>query len=201
MVKDSYYFDSALNGPFLEGETQTIDLKDDVDAKDFAFYVEVAYRSYFNEDFKLRDEHLGSRSKKKLRTVLRLWVLTDRFENRRLQAVATEGMEWVLENYNVRSWEYHYKLASTSHDWLVRRITSLQDRFNECLMRDIPFKDKLAEAAAAMPPQLFSELHDTLDPEFRSAVTKKFMKRFENPNLRRPPVEDGIPPAKRKKTN
>lgn len=196
LVKDSLYFDRALNGPFREGQTQTIDLEDDVDAKDFAFYVEVAYRSYFNEDFKLREERSG-----RLRTVLLLWVLTDHFLNGRLRAITTEGLEWLLRVFDVRNWEYHYKSAYTPHRMLLKWITVLQAAFKDCLMRDIPFKDKFAEAAAAMPPQLFSEMHDTLDPEFRSAVTKKFIKRFEDPRLRRPLVEDESLPAKGKETN
>ncbi|ROV91774.1 hypothetical protein VSDG_06440 [Cytospora chrysosperma] len=201
LVKDSLYFDRALNGPFREGQTQTIDLEDDVDANDFVFYVEVAYRSYFNEDFKLRKEHLGACFQERLRTVLNLWVLTDRFLNGRLRAIATEGLEWLLRVFDVRNWEFHYKSASTPHQDLLYWITLLQSGFKECLEFDTPLKDKFAEAAAAMPPQLFSELHDTLDPEFRSAVTKKFIKRFEDPKLRRPLVEDESLPAKRKKTN
>lgn len=200
MVKDSPYFDRALNGPFLEGQTQTIDLQDDVDAEAFALYVDLAFRSYFDENFKLRDKHLGSRAKKP-HTLPRLWKLADRFLNGRLQAVATEGMAWLLRDYKVQILEFYYQDASSSHHQLFYWFKWLQRRFRICLMHDIPFKDMLAEAAAAMPPQIFSELHDTLDPEFRFAVTKKFIKRFENPNLKRPLREGESTPAKRKKQN
>ncbi|ROW11316.1 hypothetical protein VMCG_01563 [Cytospora schulzeri] len=194
LVKDSPYFDRALNGSFREGQTQTIDLEDDVDDEHFSIYVELVYRSYFDEEFQLNKYDrlckgsLSSDYTKRLRAVLHLWVLADRFLNDRLQAVAIEGMALVLSKFNVQDWKFRYQYFSPH--LVVAQITSLQEVFEECPMHGSLIKDKLAEAAAAMPPQLFSELHDTLDPEFRSAVTKKFIKRFELLDLRRVPVQD-----------
>lgn len=190
LVKDSPYFDRALNGPFLEGQTQTIDLEDDVDPKDFSVYVDSAYRLYFNKDFKLSNRvHVSTCD------ISGLWVLADRFLNVCLQALATEGMGWKLKDYTVQFWESRYRTSSDPSFGVI----SLQKIFNSCSVHAVPVRDMLAEAAAAMPPQLFSELHNTLDTKFRSAVTKGFMKRFKNPNLKRPLADGESRPAKRQK--
>lgn len=198
LIKDSPYFDLALNGPVRKGQTQTIDLDDEVSAEDLAIYIEAAYCSYFNENFKLREEHLRS-GVTTAHVPIRLWVLADRFSNGRLQTVAKEGMVWQLRNYNVEALESRYLDHSTPHNKFMDDIKWLQGMFKNCLAHGIPFEDAVAEAGAAMPFQFLHEVHDTLEPEFRSAVTKMFFKHCENRKLKRPRVGGESTPAKRKR--
>lgn len=211
LVKDSDYFEKALNGPFVEAQTRTINLGDDISSAQFGVYVDVLYRSYVDKGYKFRpgvlDLHkaafytepkqkVGPRSQ-----ILWLWRLSDRFLNKRLLEIAEVSFKWFIRNFTVLKWEAMYTGRGHTDHQLLSRITSLQDAYQHCVEHDLPQMDEIVRCTANMPLQLFTKHYDDLDDDFRTVVMKQLMKRFENPNLKRPfeGDDEGTTPAKREK--
>ncbi|KAK7745455.1 hypothetical protein SLS53_002953 [Cytospora paraplurivora] len=227
LVKDSKYFEEALNSRSLEAQTQTIDLED-VKKDDFALYVDVLNRSdsvkeddfgsYVNAlnrsdsvkkiDLSLYIDVINRSSSFKnlanslsllckpvdepchrLRDAVHLWILSEKFQNSRLRAIAANGLDEVISWSTERGWKWLHEQprskipSSTLNGW----VFGFQEAFNDCQTCTLPFTEKIVQAAANMPPELFYELHDMLEPAFRSAVTKKFIRRFMEPKLEQPP--------------
>lgn len=200
LVKDSEYFEKALSGPFLEGQTQTINLDDDISAPAFGFYVDILFRSYFTPRFIL---HFHDRRFYGLLRIARLWNLANRFLNQQLLNIAQESLDssGVL-HFTVTEWESFYRTSVDSDSALRARVHNLQTTFNYCVKHRLAIKEDIVGFSGNMPVQLFSKHHDELDVDFRSEVLKKLLKRLENPKLKRPgeePGGEGSPAAKRRR--
>lgn len=212
LVKDSRYFEVALNGPFAEAQTQTIDLGDDIRPIQFGIYVDVLYRSYVVSRYEFRPPLLdlntaafhteSTQAFGSLSQVLWLWRLSDRFLNDRLVKIAEDAFNWCASWYTVSKWEEKYANRKFTDKRLFDQITTLERAYHHCVQYNLPQKDEIVQCAANMPLQLFTKHHHELGDDFRTAVTMRVMKRFENPELKRPSEGDdgGAPPAKRVKT-
>ncbi|ROW16189.1 hypothetical protein VPNG_01766 [Cytospora leucostoma] len=194
LVTNSEYFEKALNGPFLEAQTQTIDLEDDVKKDDFGLYVDTLYRWYFAKNFHPGDAPLNQRFGT-LHVALHFWMLSDRFLNIHMRDTTAEWLKGFILSFTVPNWKSWYDTtppfvpSATLNLWVLR----FQLGFNDCQTYTLPFTEMIVQAAANMPPELFSSVHDMLEPEFRSAVTKKFIRRFVDPKLERPPERAQMP--------
>lgn len=199
LVKDSEYFERALNGPFVEGQTQTVVLGDDVCPVQFGIYVDVLYRSYVIERYKFKTVQSNVYKHPLGGQILWLWRLSDRFLNKYLLKIAEESFSDYMKKYTVTAWETIYQNRVITEDRLRLVVKTLEFLYQQCIDYNLPQKDDLAGAAANMPLQLLAKYHDDLDVHFRTAVMKKLTKRFENPNLKRPIdlMEEDSPPNKR----
>lgn len=102
LVKDSFYFHKALNGGFVEAETQEIDF-DDILPADFGWYIDLVYRSFFVPNFILRKEQVGGSLS--TRQLLALWQLSDRFLNTKLVALVKESLQHRRESLLPLLWQ------------------------------------------------------------------------------------------------
>lgn len=173
---------------------------DDVTAKEFGLYVDTLYRSSFHKDFRLH-----STNELKLRPCeeyLALWKLSDRFQSQRIRNLAQDALDDLTSKLTVARWEEWYKCPGVPDHILEQVVSILQKAFKFCQEFNIPWQDSFVEAASTMPAQLFTELYDKLDMDFRTSVMKKMFKRYEKPNLKRPATADtqgDQPSAKKKK--
>ncbi|KAJ4397099.1 hypothetical protein N0V93_001323 [Gnomoniopsis smithogilvyi] len=212
LVKDSKYFERALEGPFVDGETQTIEVGDDVTAKDFGYYIDALYRSFFARGaFQFRPRQQAGLSRMEL--CLRLWRLSDKFLNRPMQAIAREALNHCLRTRCYPdSWSRFYNTSSISDEGPKDLALQIQSFFHLCQEFGAPFQDLAVQSASNMPIQLLVELHDELDIDFRGPVVKKFLERlasasfpsarFPSASLKRPIEEDELsesPVAKRRR--
>jgi hypothetical protein len=168
LVKDSAYFERALNGHFAESKAQSITL-DDILPEDFGFYVDIMYRHYFVKSFKLRkDETGGSLSTKQ---ILTFWKLSDRFLNAELRRVAKESLDYRLSLYSEPHWMRLSERRAQSD--LEARVARLQDAYHQCLDDSIPFADDIVQAAANVPGPVYAACVDIMDVEFMSRVSSR----------------------------
>lgn len=114
IVKDSKYFEGALRSSFVEGETQEIAF-DDISSHDFGLYVDVLYRAYLNDRFRLRDDHMGGAHTSLFQSLV-LFQLADRFMNDALVRVAREGLEFRFQYYSVPNWMRAYTAEVKARD-------------------------------------------------------------------------------------
>lgn len=191
LVKDSDYFEKALNGPSLEGQTQTIDLGYDVSSAHFGVYVDVLYRSYVVKNYVYRAQDSDTRDVVTCRQALWLWRLADRFLNKRFAMIAEEAFSWSMDMYSVSQWEVNYELPEKTDDCLGGLVSSLEKLYEYCVRYSMPQQDQVVAAAANMPMQLLAKYHDGFQTGFRTKVMLKLMKRLENPNLKRPSEQVG----------
>lgn len=182
----------------IEGQTQTIEMGDDVTAQEFGIYVDNLYRSFFVQGFRLRQSLLGLSP---LAQCLQLWRLSDRFLSRHMQVIAQESLDYYSAKYSIVVWEDLYQSSKISDNELEMMVFTLQNCFHLCQRLGVPHQEMVVNMALKMPTQLFTKLHDKIDIEFRSVVVKKILKRFEKPSLKRLAPEDAlndIPPAKKR---
>lgn len=200
LTEDSRYFDRALNGSFLEGETQTINMGDDITVKEFGLYVDTLYRSSFAESFRLyRTTKLNLAA---CEEYLLLWKVSDRVLNQRIRDLVQEALVYVTSEFSVANWEQWYEEPGNSDQFLGQIVFTVQKAFRLCQEFNIPWQDSFVECASNMPVQLFTEQYDKLDMDFRTSVMKKMFKRYENPDLKRPApagAQGDQPCAKKKK--
>lgn len=197
LVKDSGYFDKALNGPFVEGQTQTINLGDGITSAEFGVYIDVLHRSYLNRDFQFRPECPTAHGASECLQSLRAWRIADRFLNKYLLDIFQESFTHYMDTYSVSSWEFRYKSFTFADGWHKDALEKLQALFQYCALHNLPQKDEVARCAAAAPMQLILKHHDDLDIAFRTEVMKKVAKRFENPLLKQSFMEvQGDPPSR-----
>lgn len=200
LVQDSKYFERALNGSFVEGDTQTIEMGDDVTSKEFGMYIDTLHRFFFSKNFQFRPQ--AEFNWDTFKECLTLWKLSDRFLNQRMQSLAQEALKHNAGRYSMRNWEIWYKNPENSDEGLEHLVVNLQDAFKLCQELNIPEQEHFVDGASNMPVQLFTELHDKLDIEFRTPVMKKILKRAQKPGLKRPApadTQDDKPPAKKKR--
>ncbi len=133
LVKDSPYFERALNGPFAESKRQEIVLNE-VSPGDFGFYVDILYRSFFVPKFILRKEQTGGRLSTK--QILSFWQLSDRFLNGPLVDMAKESLDHRLSLYSPPHWIKLYQRCDKAD--IEERMSRLQDAFNQCLNGGMP---------------------------------------------------------------
>lgn len=193
LVKDSAYFDKALNGPFLEGETQIIDLgtNADITAEQLGIYVEVLYHSYFDPGYKYRAHTPKQRHVVTCRQALWLWRLADRFLNKRITRIAEEAFSWGMDAYSVSQWEIMYQDPDTTDADLKDLVCHLEDLYQHCGAFHLPQQDRFVVAAASMPMQLLAKYHDGFGAKFGKKVTLRLMRRLRNSSLKRPREQDG----------
>lgn len=194
LIKDSDYFRKTLCGAFVEGQTQTINFESDITAKQFGVYVDVLHNSHFVKNFKFRGGNMEGCLCTK--TILGLWKLSDRFLNPRLLSIATEAFEYRMSLYSVSTWKSMYRKNGDNN--LDDRIRCLRKSFFLCKESDLPFQDRIVEAIANFPPQLYAKYHDELEPTLLTLVTQKFTSRLADPGLKRH-NESGGASAKRQK--
>lgn len=187
LVKDSDYFERALNGPFIEGQTQTIDLGADDLHEHFGIYVDVLYHSHFNEKYAFRPEREPDSP---MHQILWLWRMSDRFLNKHLLKIAEDSFSWCIDKYTTLCWETYYESPSFTDDKLFESLRDLQDAERFCVRYNLPQEVAIVSAAANAPKQLLGKHHDELHAEFRTKVMKAVLKSVENPLLRRPTSQD-----------
>lgn len=176
LTQNSAYFDKALNGPFRECSTQSIDL-DDIHAKDFGRYVNVVYQTVFTQNVTLVD--MGDRFQPCttiLPKLLRIWQLADRFLNSKMKAIAETSIDSRFELLSVRAWEDLHEQGPTA--FMGGRFQRLQLAFDLCIQENIPYQDHVVMGLANCPPQVFAEHVEDLHGDFKKAVTKAFALRF-----------------------
>lgn len=181
LTLDCAYFDKALNGPFLEAQSQSINL-DDISSESFGLYVDILYK--FTADFRNLDMlkgRLGSNNGYSWRELLEIWKLSDRFLNPKLMGVARQILEYRLRCISWSVWKYHYQFA----DWekIKGLAGNLQEGFRFCKTADLPFKDEFVTALMSCPPQVFAQIVADLDDDFKTAATQRFAMRFADPSV------------------
>jgi hypothetical protein len=170
LVKDSLYFEKALNGSFLEGQTQEVVL-DDILPADFGFYIDIVYRSFFIKKFVMRKEETGDSLSTK--QILTFWQLSDRFLNNRLRDIAKESLEHRLSLYSEQSWRKIYQKRPSSD--IEGRIVRLQDAYNQCINSSLPFEEDIIDACANCPPQVYADCVHVMEPDFMALVSQKMI--------------------------
>lgn len=184
LIEQSDYFAKALDGPFSEGQTDSIDL-DDIPASDFGLYVSVMYASALNRaDLALQDLWPLDADDGLVRhgwpLILLLWQLGDRFLNQDVISIAEGELHAKVCVYSVRNWQKMYERRSEAT--LKARMIRLQDAYRLCRDNGQPFERTFIEAASNAPPQVIAECVDDLEDDvFRSEVTKAFALRFADP--------------------
>lgn len=186
LIQDSAYFRKALDGPFSESRTNSIDL-DDIPGEHFGLYVSVIYPLAFERiDFTLQDVW---RHPKGFFTysILTLWRLGDRFLNDKVTTLAEKELNTQLVEFSIDAWKRMYERRSEATlRWKARE---LQRGFQACEEYGLPFKEKFVTAASNAPPQAFAKLVDDMQGLFGSEVTRAFALRFS---------DDGLIPRKRR---
>jgi len=186
LVKDSLYFQGALNGRFQEAITHEVAL-DDVHPTDFGFYLDILYRSFFSPDFVLRKEQTGGSLSTK--QILAFWQLADRFLNATLAEMAKESLGHRLSLYSPQQWVKLYQKRTKAD--IEDRVRRLQDAYNQCLAGGIPFQDDIAQAAANCPPQVYRDNVHLMEPEFMAVVSEKMIMVHADPALcKKRPVDE-----------
>lgn len=199
LIQDSEIFRTALQGTNDDGQPAEIDLGEEFRSSEFGVYVDVLYRSYFVDDFRLRREHIG-RYQPLIRT-LSLWKLANRFKNDRITAVATESIMFQLSVFDTEWWERVY-LVKPDEGMLVI-VKSFEKAVLKCEAEDLPFSDHIIQACSNMPPQVYQQHLDKLVQGFGKELSKRLTMRFANPTLHHPvkrsrsetPTEDGNFPS------
>lgn len=192
LVKDSNYFDQALNNHSTSScdTSPTITLDGGISAINFGLYVDILFRSYFKQSLKFRTRHMDGQPR--VACITRLWRLADRFVNRRLLDIVEEALDYFgVSTFTVATWEEVYQSSQLSDSDLWAHVRGLQTNFYYCVRHNLAIKRQIVEIAANMPPQLFNKHHDDLDRDFRSEVSKGLLKRLQNPNLKRPSEDAG----------
>lgn len=185
LIKDSPYFASALEGPFIEGQTQTIDLGDDISAGDFGTYVDVLFHSYCNAKYIFKPTRRAPGGTN-FSESLCLWRLSNRFLNSKLIAIADKALAKDLNGYTVEYWEEIYKSRSWSNESLLGLVLAFQKGDAYCREFHIPQKDKLVNAVANMPSTLFIQMYDRMREDFRKVVVTRLLQRMGDHTLQRP---------------
>lgn len=181
LAKDSAYFERALNGPFTEGQTQSIDL-DDIEPSHFGIYLSVAYPVALVIGKLSLGDIMTSKECKRIGTwlyLMRLWQLADRLHNVKVKAIAKGEMYNRFMSYTVHGWLSMYQRYPWSKVALV--VSRMNSALILCQNEDIPFHDDFITAISNCPPQALTDCLELLDDDFKSAVTKKFALRFADP--------------------
>lgn len=172
------YFDKALNGPFVEGQSQSVHL-DDISGTDFGFFVDILHRAFFNRNFVLRKEHTGGTLSTK--QILTLWQLADRFCSDSITKLAKESLDHRLSLYSETQWRKLYE-KRTSAD-LEDRVRRLQEAYFMCIELGLPFKDDVVAATANCPAQLYTDTVHVFEQDFMVEVSSKMMMKYADMNL------------------
>lgn len=184
LIKQSVYFAKALDGPFREGQTNSIDL-DDISAKDFGLYVRVMYASVVHRNCQtLRDVWPLDVGNGPLHhpwpMILLIWQLGDRFLNHDVTTIAECELREKGRGFSVYNWRRMYEHRSKAS--LKATMLELQDGFRHSRDNGQPFEQQFVRAAGNAPPQVIAACVDYLqDDLFKSEVTKAFALRFADP--------------------
>lgn len=190
LIKDSDYFERALNGSFAEAQTQTIAFEEGITSAELSIYLDVVHRSYFDEKYKFR-HHFQRISQRTARSQsLWLWKLSDRFLNKRTLKIAEEAVEFYWQVFSIARWESRYKGTRRTDEELRRFVMHLQNCYKYCVEHSIPYQEDMVTSAANMPMQLLAKHQNELDVEYLKDILTKVAKRFENPTLKRPHSPD-----------
>ncbi|KUI63282.1 hypothetical protein VP1G_10435 [Cytospora mali] len=207
LTKNSPYFDKALNGPFTEGQTQSITF-DDIDPNSLAKYIRLLQQVAYVPDFKLRAR--GPSAARvylyPMEALLKLWELGDRFLDETVLAIIEESLDAHWDVNSVKGWSQAY--LEFPRGCLRTHLSDLAMMYTLCKERSIPFEKEIVTVCANCPPQVFADifLGLELEDEFRAEVTKEFALRHANQELakkRSPEALEEWPStaiAKRRKT-
>lgn len=177
MTENSEYFAKALNGPFLEGSTQSIDL-DDVLPGLFGRYVNTMYLAVLSpltaEIAPYNVESCKCHTSQ-LQNCLRHWQLADRFLDSKMMAIAEKSINFISgDHLSVDRWTEDYIQNDEHLERFWARFVNLQSAFYLCKEESIPFQEHMVTALANCPAQVFAEHVERLEEGFRTAVTKAF---------------------------
>ncbi|KUI66847.1 hypothetical protein VM1G_01561 [Cytospora mali] len=181
LTKNSPYFDKALNGPFTEGQTQSITF-DDIDPNSLAEYIKILQLVAYVPDFKLRSR--GSSAAREylypMETLLKLWELGDRFLDETVLAVIEESLDAHWNTNSVKGWSQAY--LDFPRACLETHLSDLAMMYTLCKERFIPFEKRIVTVCANCPPQVFADIFLGLELEegFRAEVTREFALRHAN---------------------
>lgn len=177
LTDNSAYFDKALNGPFVEGRTQSINL-DDVSSHSFGLYICNIYKiaALSDGEVKLRAEDDSGASFYSWEELLGIWKLADRFLSPKLLELAQKALQDRFQAQSVQHWARRY----TSNKWetLNQLIGDMQTGFRLCKVEGIPFEKDFVAAVSNCPPQMFAKIIGQLDADLRSAAIEAFALRF-----------------------
>lgn len=181
LIKDSAYFEKALNGLFTEARTQAIDL-DDIEAETFGLYVSVVYPTALSEQkvslCNVWPQVQGS-TKYAWLDLLRLWQLADRFLNIKVKEIAQEELDKRFSKLSVESWLRRYNQCGWPH--IKAAVSDLNRAFKVCVDENLPFECDFIRGLSNCPPQVFAECAEELDSEFLSPVSRLFALRLASP--------------------
>ena len=184
LVQHSEYFKKALDGPFIEGQTNLINL-DDIPAHDFGLYVGTIYPlALSRSELELQNiwpiQNPENHPQHPWKPILLLWQMGDRFLNVKVMSIAKAELAAKLSAYSVCEWKMRYE--HTSEASCRHRMLRLQYAFRLCQDGGQPFEQSLVTAASNAPPQVFAACVDDLENDvFKSQVTKAFALRFADP--------------------
>lgn len=175
LIMESAYFDRALNGLFLESQTQKI-LLDDINATSLGVYVHALYRSYFVRDaqFFAGCDHTGGRLN--LWGCITLWSLADRFMNGRLLEIARRGVQTALGDLTIPFWESRY--VKKGLEFVKAKAAKLQEDYVFSREVGVPCSEDIAKCLANVPPEIFPDVFKNLKDAFAEQVLQAFCVRF-----------------------
>ncbi|ROW09023.1 hypothetical protein VMCG_02857 [Cytospora schulzeri] len=180
LTKDSAYFQRALDGPFIEGQTQSIDL-DDIEPKHFGLYASLVYpTSVVTGTVRLSDVWtLRTMTKWFWTDLLRLWQLADRFLNSKIKEIAKSALFERFEGLSARRWLSRYNNKSWSY--IKNFVSELNWAFRLCKEECLPFERNFVTGLSNCVPQVFAECLELLDDDFKTKATVTFALRHSDP--------------------
>lgn len=182
LTKDSLYFERALNSPFIEGKTQSIDL-DDIEPNHFGLYVSLVYPTtvamgtvHLIDIWTL--ENMG---KWFWTDLLRLWQLADRFLNSRIAEIAKIALGERFDELYVDQWLR--RCQNQPWPYIKDYVSNLNCAFRLCKDESLPFEKHFVTGLGNSPPQVFAECLPLLDDDFKTQVTVQFALRHASPKV------------------
>lgn len=177
LTMHSAYFKAALDGLFVEAQTQSIDL-DDIEPEHFGLYASLLYPTTVLVDpVSLDDVWIPNNMNRWPWTdLLRLWQLADRFINNRIKRIAKHALDERFEELSVRTWMGRYKNRSWSY--IKEYVAQLNCAFVLCKDENLPFQGYFIKGLGSSPPQVLAECVKLLDDDLRVPVTERFALRF-----------------------
>lgn len=182
LIENSLYFEKALNGNFIESQTQSIDL-DDIDAETFGLYASLVYpAAAINRSLSLSDVWTtGKTTKFPWKDILRLWQLADRFLNQKIMLIVRFELDKRFGELSIDRWLGRYQ--NTKWSYIKAYVAGLNAAYRLCDLEGIPFQQRFIDGLGNCPPQILAECVEELDDDFKSAVVKKFALRLADPDV------------------
>lgn len=151
---------------------------DDIDPVIFNTFINLLLEPYFLTSFRIcqHNDRYGVSCK----FLLKLWKLSNRFNNHRMCFLAEEALKTqYLAKSTPKMWESFY--VKNTEARVRRNLLGLQECYALCKDGSIPFEEEFVIACANCPGQMLATHFDHLDLEFKAEVMKRFATRVADP--------------------